>query len=48
MIHPTDDLREVLERGARWNALLTSRLVTDEDLQAIQRYELRDEDARGT
>ena len=46
MINPTDDLREVLERGARWNALLTSRLVTDEDLQVIQRYELRDEDAR--
>ena len=22
MINPTDDLREVLERGARWNALL--------------------------
>ena len=21
MINPTDDLREVLERGARWNAL---------------------------
>ena len=46
MINPTDYLRELLERGARWNALLTSLLVTDEDLQAIQRYELRDEDAR--
>ena len=32
--------------GRALNALLTSRLVTDEDLQAIQRYELRDEDAR--
>ena len=46
MITPTDDLREVLEQGVQWNPLLTSRLVTDEDLQAIQRYDTRDEDAR--
>jgi hypothetical protein len=46
MITPTDDLREVLEQGVQWNPLLTTRLVTDEDLQAIQRYDTRDEDAR--
>lgn len=46
MISPTDDLSEVLSKRVQWDAHTGARLISDDDLQLILRFDKRDADTQ--
>ena len=46
MISPTDDLDEVLGKSVQWDVHSSARLISDDDLQRILRFDKRDADTQ--